>query len=266
MPHRRTARVVLVAVALALAILGRPPSARAADPREKARELASRGYRAFKARRFDEAKQRFQAADDLHHAPTILLWLARCHRELDELDAAERVYRRIVDEPLAPDAPAEFVKAHQDAEAELTALLERRRAEEQPHDVVKPAPTIEPEPATPTPRPPPVEAGTDLLIPAAVALSLGGAGLIVGAVAGGVAIERKSTLDSVCTDRRCSPSDQSTGKQMRTAATVSTVGFVVGGVAAAAGVVLIALHDPGSEQAAAALHLGPASLSLEGRF
>ncbi len=72
-----------------------------------------------------------------------------------------------------------------------------------------------------------------------IGLGVGAAGLAVGGVAGLVAIGRHNTLESDCPNGKCSPSSQSTIDGFRTMATVSTVGFIVGAVAAAGGGVLL---------------------------
>ncbi len=72
-----------------------------------------------------------------------------------------------------------------------------------------------------------------------IGLGVGAAGLVVGSVSGLVAMSRHSTLESDCPTGKCRSSDQSTIDGFRTMATVSTVGFVIGGVAAAAGGALL---------------------------
>lgn len=72
-----------------------------------------------------------------------------------------------------------------------------------------------------------------------VALGVGGAGLIVGGVTGLLAMNKHSSLESQCPNGLC-PKDQSAAlNSYRTLGTVSTVGFIVAGVGAAAGLTLI---------------------------
>jgi len=83
-----------------------------------------------------------------------------------------------------------------------------------------------------------------------IGFGVGTAGLIVGSVAGIVALNKKSALDAGCqktpsgTQVVCSESNASDLSTARGAATVSTVGFVVAGVGAAVGVV--GLLTPGT--------------------
>ncbi|MEQ9319906.1 MAG: hypothetical protein RIF41_12155, partial [Polyangiaceae bacterium] len=67
----------------------------------------------------------FEKAEAKAHSPVLLLYAARCHQNLGELIAARQLYKRVVDEPLGPDAPAPFVAAQKDAAADLEAM-ERR--------------------------------------------------------------------------------------------------------------------------------------------
>lgn len=98
-----------------------------------------------------------------------------------------------------------------------------------------------------------------------VALAAGGAGIVVGAITGGMALSKKNTIDSspACENDRCS--DKSLVDSYNTLRTVSTVGFIVGGVLAAAGVTLL-LTSGSSEKPQAGLLIGPGSVSLRGSF
>jgi hypothetical protein len=76
-----------------------------------------------------------------------------------------------------------------------------------------------------------------------VALGVGGAGLIAGGITGGLALGAHSNLQNKCGggSGTCPPSAQSDVDSYNTFGAISTVGFVVGGVGAAAGVVLLLL-------------------------
>ena len=98
-----------------------------------------------------------------------------------------------------------------------------------------------------------------------VALAAGGAGIVVGAITGGMALSKKNTIDSspACENDRCS--DQSLVDSYSTLRTVSMVGFIAGGVLAAAGVTLL-LTSGSSEKPQAGLLIGPGTVSLRGTF
>jgi hypothetical protein len=72
-----------------------------------------------------------------------------------------------------------------------------------------------------------------------VGLGVGAAGLVVGTVAGVVAMGRHSTLENDCPNGKCPRSIGDTIDGFRSMATISTIGFVVGGLAAAGGGVLL---------------------------
>ncbi|MEJ7729381.1 MAG: hypothetical protein WKG00_09200 [Polyangiaceae bacterium] len=78
-----------------------------------------------------------------------------------------------------------------------------------------------------------------------VAFGVGGAGLGVGLVAGAIALGKKGDLDDACgQDHGCPVANEGDLDGYRSAGVVSTVGFVVGGLGAATGA-LILLTLPG---------------------
>jgi hypothetical protein len=89
-------------------------------------------------------------------------------------------------------------------------------------------------------------------VPAFIALGVGGAGIIVGSVAGIMALGAKSTLDNSCKNKTCPASSQPDIDSLNTRATISTVGFIVGAVGVAVGAVLFATAR-GSESRTTAL-------------
>ena len=100
-----------------------------------------------------------------------------------------------------------------------------------------------------------------------VAIGLGGAGLVAGAIAGGIAISKKSALDDNCPGGECAPEFHGDVDSFETTRLVSTIGLVAGGVLAAGGLVLVlaAPSDDGGS-ASVRLHLRPAGLGISGRF
>jgi hypothetical protein len=87
-------------------------------------------------------------------------------------------------------------------------------------------------------------------VPAVVAFSVGGAGLLVGTIAGVLALGSKSTLDGECPNKTCpSPKAQSDIDSLSSKATISTVGFGVGIAGVAVGAILLAVSH-GSEKSA----------------
>jgi hypothetical protein len=94
---------------------------------------------------------------------------------------------------------------------------------------------------------------------------VGIAGLAFGIVTGILAESKHSTLASECKGGVCAPSDQGDVNSFHTLRTLSTVGYVVGAVGLAGGVVLWLLA-PSSEHPAVGLHVGPSTACVIGAF
>jgi hypothetical protein len=123
-------------------------------------------------------------------------------------------------------------------------------------------PLTKPEPAAPAPAPvalttaPPPPAGeTEGAGPdrtwAYVAFGVGAAGLITGSVFGALALDKKSDLDDgPCSEGEsaCTPGSQGDIDTLDTRATISTIGFAVGGAGAVAGLVLWLMADGTSSE------------------
>lgn len=97
-----------------------------------------------------------------------------------------------------------------------------------------------------------------------VSLSLAGAAVVTGSVAGIYALEKDAELNEACVPQgQCSPTHEDDIRALNTSATISTVSFVVAGVAAATGVVLWLLPGKKAQEKA---RLVPRGRSLELRF
>lgn len=138
---------------------------------------------------------------------------------------------------------------------------------------------------SPAPReaaePPPADRGRRprhvSRMPAWIAFGAGGAGLVVGTVAGLVSLSARSSLvDSGCRGGYCTPADQKTMQQNQsdlnryhTFGTISGIGFVAGLAGAATGAVLL-ITASASERSAQAARvwplLGVREVGLAGRF
>lgn len=82
-------------------------------------------------------------------------------------------------------------------------------------------------------------------VPAYIALGVAGATIIVGSVTGGMSLAATGDLKTRCPNNTCAPADQPAIDSANVLANTSTAMFVIGGVAAAAGIVLLAV-DVGS--------------------
>lgn len=99
-----------------------------------------------------------------------------------------------------------------------------------------------------------------------VTLGVGGAGLVLGGIAAGIAASKQGSLDDsgACRGNTCLNSQQATVDAYNTWGKVAPIGLFGGAALAAVGVTLI-LTAP-SEQAAVALRFGPGSVSLGRSF
>jgi len=118
------------------------------------------------------------------------------------------------------------------------------------------------------PEPAPSSASEGSLVPAFIAYGAGGVGLLVGAVTGGLSFAAAEDVKDQCVDFRCPADLRDEADRSQTLGTVATVGFVVGGAAVAAGVVLTVVRPGGAEDTKARLWplVGPGWLGLAGRF
>lgn len=133
-------------------------------------------------------------------------------------------------------------------------------------------PTPAPTP-TPTPTPPAADTGSSgngMRIAGWVGIGVGGAGLVMGAITGGVALGKHGDLANVCSNGTCPPSAQDTLDSYHLMGALSTVGFIVGGVGLAAGVTMLLLAPSSHKTTTGALSVTPyvgfGSLGAVGTF
>lgn len=120
-------RTVLLGLALMLAW---PETAAAAEPpneviTDAARYKAERGLELFGAKKWQEAYDAFRIAEELFHAPSLVMRMAFCQAELGHLLHARALYRQVAEEKLAADAPPAYRTAQDDAKKELENLAKR---------------------------------------------------------------------------------------------------------------------------------------------
>jgi hypothetical protein len=111
--------------------------------------------------------------------------------------------------------------------------------------------------------------GSGLKVAGIVTLGVGGAGLILGAITGGIAIGDHGDIANACPDaKNCPSSVQGKIDSYNTMGALSTVGFIAGGVLAVAGIVMWVLAPSAkkTEKAAAWITLSPVSWGVAGRF
>ncbi len=98
-----------------------------------------------------------------------------------------------------------------------------------------------------------------------VLIGVGGAGILVGGVAGALALDEKSTLEDGCKDKKCPPELHDDVDAFDRWRTVSSVGFVVGAVSVASGITWLLLDD-GKKSVQVGADFGPGFARVRGRF
>jgi hypothetical protein len=127
-----------------------------------------------------------------------------------------------------------------------------------------------PVPAPAVSAPPPSAPASGLRTAGFAALGVGGAGLVLGAITGGLALAKHRELSPYCNAAggQCNVASSEIGTY-HLLGTLSTVGFVAGGLVAGTGVVLVALPPRAHARAdgvALAPVLAPGHVGLRGTF
>ena len=254
---RRGGAAVSLSLAAALSLGLASTAARAGTEEEsKSRQLFKQAESLANGGRWKEACHLYQAAHDLNSTGGTALRGADCYEKIADYERALGMYQYVVDHR-ATDKLPDRVKL---AENRVSALR-KQLGKDQPAQ----APTAQKAPPPPPPPPPPVPNR----VPAYVALGLGGASAIAGAVLGGLALMQSSDIKSNCGDgSACTPktayqkdqyeSDMAAASAKAWGANIA-FGVAVAGVAT--GIVLYVLQVP---KAAPALRraIGPQGLTL----
>jgi hypothetical protein len=213
---------------------------------------------------FDEARKEAQATSDLlaERIPTLEVKVEASGAEVT-VDGAPLVAKQALDpgtHVVQASAPGYVASATRVDLAEgETRVLQIALARVPP----PPAPIVAPPPPAPAPAPEAPETTSPAIAVAIVSFSIGGAGLVVGAITGAVSLSAADELESLCSsDKVCPASAEETRERSLTAAHVSTAAFIAGGVGVGAGIVALVLDASSTTQ----LRVGPGSLTLTGAF
>jgi len=233
-------QVILCALPL---LAGSPAAAFAqstdTEVKPNAEDLANQAYEAYKKGDYGQALAQYQRAFQISAAAPLLFNIAQIYdRKLHERDLASEYYRRYL---RLPDADPELIKR---ANERLVAL---KREEEALRDN-PPPPAGQPQNAARTGTqgaPPPASpdhaanGGAMLRTAGIAAAGLGVVGLAVGTIFGLSAKSKNDDAASQCPSNAC-PSQQgvSLTDDARHAATISSVGFIAGGILVAGGLTL----------------------------
>jgi hypothetical protein len=141
-----------------------------------------------------------------------------------------------------------------------------------PPGPVPPPTTTPPPPTTPPPATPDRGAGgaSPQKMIGFVGLGLGAAGLVMGGVTGGLALSKHASLLKTCPDGHCpkgsEAANESAVNSYKTMGTISTIGFIAGGVLAATGIVLVVTAPKAKPVATLTPVIGLGYLGAEGSF
>lgn len=312
--------IVLLVLGLARTTEAQPSNPNAAEAVALARGAKER----YDQGNWAEALTLFEQAEAKAHSPVLLLYAARCHRNLGHLVRAHATYRQVADEQLPDNAPEPFRQAQRDAKGDLEALeprlsrvvLDRSRAPASwtieidgiPRTGAEPilldpgkhvlatkegdaetsrqeftlregetlplavgaATPSEPKPSGPVTPPPANQAeegptAADYA-PGIVLLTLGAGGLAAGIATRVIAFQKVSDVKERCAGNVCLAADRDEIESADTFQTVSTVAFVVGGVAAATGIVLLVVLPAQRSGPSVSLRVQPGGVAVEGTF
>lgn len=129
--------------------------------------------------------------------------------------------------------------------------------------------------ASAAPAEPKDERSRGSLLPAGIAFGVGGAGVVVGAVSGVLALGKIKDAQAGCGapdaggTRHCPAGNEAAASSARAARAASVVGFAVGGAGVVTGAVLAILRPGGAkapEKTGFDVDVGPGFLGIHGRF
>jgi len=157
-------------------------------------------------------------------------------------------------EPRAVNPGPHLVSARVGSGVETKATIETREGETRDVELIVRAPAPEaapapaPVPAAPAASPVPAK-DKKVNVFGTTMLSIGAAAAVVGSVAGLVALGKESRLDDKCTQKLCGEELHDDLDSARSAATVSTVAFVIAGISLGAAIVSFVVPSSSSTSA-----------------
>jgi hypothetical protein len=269
----RGARGLVLALAAWATVSAAAPSARAGAAEEaKSRDLFKQAESLANDGRWKEACHLYQAAHDLNGTGGTALRTADCYEKIAQYEQALGLYQWVVDHR-ATDRLPDRVKLAEGRVSALRKQLGKDVVQKTPQGPVQQTPAQVPStsPTSPTsPPPPPPPPPPPNRVPAIVVASVGGAGLVAGAVLGGLALAQSADIKSMCGDgTSCKPVHASYSKAqfdsdtsaMNAKGLGSTIALGVGAAAVVTGVVLFVLKVPKASSVAKTA-LGPSGLML----
>jgi tetratricopeptide (TPR) repeat protein len=264
--------LALSAIALAAPAFAKGKAAPAADPNAAVVEdLANQAAQKYAEGDFAQAVALSKKAYDIEPLAALLFNIATIYdKKMSERDLAMEYYRRFI---AAKDAdPARLEKATRRLEALKAQAPDNNNGNNNPPPattvVITPPPVIV-APQKDDEEEKRLQRRSLMRISGIVAIGLGVVAIGIGSAFGVLAMNRNNDAGAFCNGPSCSdPKALTLTNDALTFANVSTAMFVVGGVAAVAGVLLFVLAPPGKKSVALAPQLGPGQggLAFVGRF
>jgi hypothetical protein len=120
---RTSLPILLLAAATTAGIAKADPNSPTDGDKAAARPFAVEGLRLVQAGNCREAVEQLERAEALVHAPTTAVPLAQCEIQLGKIIAGTELLNRVLNETLAPNAPASFADAKRQARGILDAAM-----------------------------------------------------------------------------------------------------------------------------------------------
>lgn len=264
MLHPLSAVLVAAAVSVAsipIAHAGPEEAAAAEDPDQ----LSAAAVEAFHAKDYEKAIELFEAAYAADPQPNYKFNIGRVYEEKGDLEKAVQYYQEFV------KSPGVDLSARESASARLKVLREALKATQEEEAAEARAEEQEDDPKVePMVSPPMDDGATDrkrkLRIAGYSLMGVGGAGLIIGAVFGGLALSKSRDAD----DAALVDDKIALRQDAKTRANVADAMFITGGVLAGVGLILVLTTLGKGKRARSALAPSfgnrSAGLSWTGRF
>jgi hypothetical protein len=279
-------------------------TASSAEPREDAVKLADQGFDRMEEGKYAEAAKLFERAVKLYYTPVIALYWAKAEAKRGRLVEAREIVTTIESRPLPDGAQPSWTKAVEDAAifgVELdgriptvtvevdgppgaTVRVDDEKAVPGRATKVNPGEhvvTIEDGGNEKTERFVVSEKETHTmmmgldtdggtsnpsLVWPIVAFSVAGAGLVIGTVTGIIFAGKASDLEDACPGDVCPPEEAEKLDETKTLGNVSTAMWIIAGLGAAAGTVLLFVPLGEGEEPVITVRATPVSASVRVNF
>jgi hypothetical protein len=216
---------------------------------EQASKLAEEASELYKAHDYSKANEKYAQAYVLDPDPNLLYNQARCYEGLGDRPLTDAKYKEFLGKPGGDVTARKRAQAFVDDFAKNPSGVTASPNKPAQGTSVT-SPTTGGANTTPGSDPPEPSSMGGLRIAGLVAAGVGVVGLGIGTVTGLNASSKNNEAEKQCTGKQCPQSALDLTSSAKSAATVSTVSFVVGGVLLAGGLSLFLFGPKGSSKRA----------------